>query len=76
MKKYIVTRILIKEIMGCYYRLDPRHPKEIQMETKGISVEIFFPIRYKTIFIRTERTLVNFREPYPCMSGHGDIVLK
>lgn len=48
--------------MGCYYRLDPVQPKEIQMEIKEISVDIFFPIHHKNSFIRTEHTLVNFRQ--------------
>lgn len=61
--------------MGCYYRLYPLHQTDIQMEIQGISVDIFFQIHHKNSFIRIEYTLVNFRQPYPCLSGHGDIVL-
>jgi hypothetical protein len=62
--------------MGFYYKLDPLHPKEIQVEIRGISGDVVSQFIIKKSFIRTEYTLVNFRQQKPCMSGHGDIVLK
>jgi hypothetical protein len=63
----------IKQIMAFYYRLDPLELKEIQMEIKGISVDIFFLSHHKKSFIKTRYSPVKVQASHTLVLVRVDI---